>query len=87
MGASTAISLTGNHGETFKVERGVRHGCPLAPSLILIVGKSLTHMIKKVVREGRLKRVALLGDRKQQYISQYTNDSSFMVRGGQTLCR
>ena len=38
-------------------------------------------MIKKVVREGRLKGVALPGDRKQQYISQYTNDSSFMVRG------
>lgn len=37
--------------------------------------------LKKVVTEGRLKRVVLPGGKKQQFISQYADDSSFMVKG------
>ena len=59
----------------------MRQGCPLAPYLFLIVGEVLTHIIKKAVAEGRLRGIYLPGGRKQQCISQYADDSSFMVRG------
>lgn len=36
---------------------------------------------KKIVGEGRLRRITLPGGQKQQSISQYANDSSFMIRG------
>jgi hypothetical protein len=45
------------------------------------MGEILTHMIKKAVAEGRLRDVFLPGGKKQQCISQYADDSSFMVRG------
>jgi hypothetical protein len=78
---SAAVNLNGNPGGNFKIERGVTQGCPFAPYLFLIVGEILTHMIKKAVAEGRLRGVFLPGGKKLQYISQYADDSSFMVRG------
>ena len=53
----------------------------MAPYLFLIVGEALTHMIKKAVTEGRLRGITLLGENKQQNISQYADDSLFIVRG------
>ena len=79
--ASATVNLNGNQGDNFRIERGVRQGCPLAPYLFLIVGEVLTHVIKKAVREGRLRGVTLPGGKRQQSISQYADDSSFMVRG------
>lgn len=46
----------------------------------MIVGEALTHIFRKVVDEGKLKGVVLPGGKKQQYISQYADDSSFMVK-------
>ena len=59
----------------------MRQGCPLAPYLFLIVGEALIHIIKKAVKEKKFRGVVLLGGKKQQYISQYVDDLSFMVRG------
>jgi hypothetical protein len=56
--ATAAVNLNSNPGEDFKIERGVRQGCPLAPYLFLIVGKILIHMIKKAVNE-KVKRSVL----------------------------
>lgn len=50
-----------NPKNIFKIERGVRQGCPLAPYFFLIVGEILTHIIKKTISEGRLRRITLLG--------------------------
>src|ERR1700738_497744 len=79
--ALAAVSINGSSRRSFKVERGVRQGCPLSPYSFLIVGEALTHIIKKAVREKRLRGVVLPGGKKQQCISQHANDSSFMVRG------
>ena len=79
--ASAAVNLNGSPGNNFKVERGVKQGCPLAPYLFLIVGEALTHVIKKAIKEKRLRGVTLPGGKKQQSIAQYVDDSSFMVRG------
>ena len=78
---SASVNINGSPGRSFKVERGIRQGCPLAPYLFLIVGEALTHTIKKAVKEKRLRGVVLPGDKKQQCISQYADDSSLMVRG------
>ena len=55
--------------------------CPLIPYLFLIVGEVLTHIIKKAVKEGRLEGITLPGGIKEQSISQYADDFSFIVRG------
>ena len=78
---SAVVNFNGNPGGNFRIERGVRQGYSLAPYLFLIVGEILTHVIKKAVAEGRLKDVYLSWEKKQQSISQYVDDSSFMVRG------
>ena len=79
--ASTIINLNGNQGDNFHIKREVKQGCPLAPYLFLIVGEVFTHVIKKAVKEGRLRGVSLPGGKRQQSIFQYVDDSSFMVRG------
>ena len=78
--ASAAVNLNGSPSNNFKVERGVRQGRPLAPYLFLIVGEALTHVIKKAIKEKRLRGVTLPGGKKQQSIAQYVDDSLFMVR-------
>ena len=79
--ASAAVNLNGNPDKKFKIEKGVRQGYPLAPYIFFIVWEVLTHLIKKAEAEGRLRGISLPGGRKQQSISQYTDDASFIVRG------
>ena len=78
---SAAVNLNGNPCSIFMVERGVRQGYSIAPYLFLLIGEVLTHIIKKAVAKGRLKGITLLGGKKQQCISLYADNSSFMVRG------
>ena len=79
--ATAAVNLNGCPSKSFKVERGVRQGCPLAPYIFLVVGEALTQLITKAVAEGRIKGITLPGGKKQLNISKYADDSSFMVRG------
>lgn len=63
--AKAVVNLNGSLGEDFDIQRGVKQGCPLAPYLFLIVGEVLTHIIKKVVVEGRMWGITLpRGDNK-----------------------
>ena len=66
--ATAAVNLNGSPGNSFKIKRGVRQGCPLAPYLFLIVGEVFTHIINKAAAEGRLRGIYLPGGRKQQCI-------------------
>lgn len=79
--ASTTTNVNGSMGNNFKLERGVRQGCPLASYIFLIVEEVLIHNIKK--NDGRRKIIGdlTIGGKKQQCILQYADDSSFMVRG------
>ena len=79
--ATAMVNLNGSPTNSFKVEKGLRQGCPLPPYLFLIVGEALTQLITKVVSEGRLKGIILPRGKKQQSISQYADDFSFMIRG------
>ena len=66
---SATVNLNETPGSTFKVERGVRQGCPIAPYLFILIGEVLTHIIKKAVVEGRLKGITLPRGKNQQSIS------------------
>lgn len=68
-------------GKNFYIEWGVRQGRPLTMYLFIIVGEVLTQTIMKACAKGRLKGVTLSGDNKQQIVSQYVDDSFFMMRG------
>jgi hypothetical protein len=48
--ATTVVNFNGNPSNNFKVERGIRQGCPIAPYLFLIVGEVLTHTNKRAVQ-------------------------------------
>ena len=64
-GLTTAMAnLNGSPSDSFRVERGVRQGCSLAPYLFLIVGEALTYLMTKTVLEGRLRRITLQEDKK-----------------------
>ena len=62
--ASTTFNLNGVLGDSFRIERGVRQGCPLVPYLFFIMGEIIMHMIKKTNMEGRVKGVSLPGGKK-----------------------
>jgi hypothetical protein len=62
--ASATVNLNGCPSGSFKVERGVRQGCPLAPYFFLIVGEALTQLITKAIAERRIKRITLSGGKK-----------------------
>lgn len=74
------MDLNGSLGEEFKIERKVRQGCPFAPYLFLIVGEVHIHTILKTIMVDRLRGIALPSSTKHS-ISQYAENSSFMVRG------
>ena len=79
--AYVAVNFHNNPCSMFKIKRGVRQGCPLAPYMFLVVGEILTHIIKKAVLEGGIIGSSLPWGKKQQSILQYADDSSFMGRG------
>ena len=60
-----------NSRGTFKVKTGVRQGNLLAPYIFLIVRNTLTHIIKKWVKEGRLKGIMLQKNQAIKYLSIY----------------
>ena len=43
--ASAVVNLNGNPSSIFKVKKGVRQGCSIAPYFFLLVGEVLTHII------------------------------------------
>ena len=73
-----AVNLNSSPGNEFKIERGVRQGCLLAPYLFLIVGEVFTHLVKRAKAEGRIHDISLLGERRQQSIIQYADDYVFV---------
>ena len=81
--AEAAITINGQVSPSFKIHRGVRQGCPLAPFLFLIVGEALHANVQLAQAQGRIQGVSLPKSDVQQLTLQYADDTSFIVRADQ----
>ena len=79
VGASAAVNLNGSRTESFPILRGLRQGCPLAPSLFIMVAEVLNILIKDAEREGRIKGIQLPNSQQTQIISQFADDTSMTI--------
>jgi hypothetical protein len=58
--ASAGISVNGGQSKQFRIMRGVRQGCLLAPYLFLLMQEVLNLLAKKAEAEGKMKGIRLL---------------------------
>ena len=79
--ASTAININSSHAYSFKVEKGFRQGCPLCTLHFFYRRRGPYTQYQESSLRGEAKIDHSLGGRKQYSLSQYWDDSSFMVRG------
>lgn len=79
--AVSSVNVNGVASPPFKIERGVRQGCPLAPYLFIIVGEALNTMIKVESVRNNIKGIRLPGNELQQTLAQYADDTSFTLLG------
>jgi hypothetical protein len=79
--ATANVKVNGALSESFKIERGVRQGCPLAPYLFIIATKVLNTMVTMEAATGRVKGIQLPMENRQQLIAQYADDTSFTLLG------
>lgn len=79
--ASACVKVNGNLSTSFKIERGVRQGCPLAPYLFIILADVLNIMVQTEATRGRIRGISLLVEGKQQILAQYADDASFTLLG------
>lgn len=78
-----SVGLNGSLDKEFKIARGMKQGCLMPLYRFLIVVDIFNHIFKKALGKGRILGVRLPGG-KQQCISQYAKDSSFLIQGEKT---
>jgi exonuclease III len=78
-GATVRVNINQGHTKTFRLARGVRQGCPLAPYLFILVQEILNNMVKKSESEDKIRGILLPGSNKTQLISQFADDTSFTI--------
>lgn len=79
--AAAAVKVNGVPSPQFVIERRVRHGCPLAPYLFIIISKVLNLMVMKEAVAGQVKGIRLPFPGRQQILAQYADDTSFTLLG------
>ena len=79
---ATTIKVNRVPSPLFRIERGVRQGCLLAPYLFLIVAEVLNSMVVKETLNDRVQGSKLPFLDKQQIIAQYADDTYFGGFGG-----
>ena len=78
--AEASININMHVSSSFKIARGVKQGCPLAPFLFLIVGEALHARVHLAEAQGRIQGVKLPRTEAQQLTLQFADDTSFTVR-------
>ncbi|KAL2629179.1 hypothetical protein R1flu_013865 [Riccia fluitans] len=53
------VYLNGRYTKSFKLERGVRQGCPISPLLFEITTQPLMHLLRDGERKGELEGVSI----------------------------
>jgi hypothetical protein len=85
--AEACVKVNGSVSNSFRIERGVRQGCPIAPYLFLIVAEVLNRMVMAKVGTCRVKGIILLVEGRQQFIAYYADDTSFKLQGEEESVR
>nr|GEY03038.1 putative RNA-directed DNA polymerase, eukaryota, reverse transcriptase zinc-binding domain protein [Tanacetum cinerariifolium] len=75
--ASVSVLINGSPSKEFKMERGLRQGDPLSPSLLLIVAEALQVMIIEACNKGIFKGLSLGDDGSNISLLQFANDALF----------
>jgi hypothetical protein len=78
-GVAAGVSVNGGQSIKFQIKRGVRQGCPLAPYLFLLVQEVLNLVVKNAEAKGKIKGIRLPDSEKTQLISQFVDDTSFIL--------
>jgi hypothetical protein len=79
--AAACVKINGSFSESFAIERGVWHGCPLAPYLFLITVEVLNRMVAAEASTGRVQGIKQPVEERQQIVAQYADDTSFTLLG------
>ena len=78
---TSCIKSNGFISESFKLERGVRQGCPLSPLLYCIVSEVMAEAIRN---EPKIKGIKL-PDNTEVKISQYADDTTLFVSDNDSI--
>jgi hypothetical protein len=85
--AQAAVCLNGGETSKFRIGRGVRQGCPLAPYLFLLVAQGLNAAVKAARNARHLQGIILPDGQTQQLIVQYADDTNFTLLGSEENLR
>jgi hypothetical protein len=66
--AEACVKVNGSVSDSFRIERGVRQGYPIAPYLFLIAVEVLNRMVTAKVGTGRVKSILLPVEGRQLFI-------------------
>jgi hypothetical protein len=83
-GAEVAVLVNGGETSSFSIQCGVRQGCPIVPYLFLLVGEALNLVAKRLITQGKLSGLRLPKNVDELLISQYANDTNFLLAGNQS---
>jgi hypothetical protein len=67
--AEACVKVNGFISESFRIKRGVRQGCPVAPYLFIIAAEVLNIMVMAEMEAGRVKGIELPFGNRQQIIA------------------
>eukprot|EP01018_Ginkgo_biloba_P009696 Gb_25173 [translate_table: standard] len=75
---SFLVLVNGSPVDFFKSDRGIRQGCPLSPSLFILMAKSLGRMLKENAERGLLEGAEVTTDCKRISHAQFMDDTILM---------
>lgn len=75
MCAWVSVQLNGSTCNEFRMERGLRQGCPLSPLLFNLVSEAFPTLVNQFKDNRGLKGMCIQGVRERTTIFQYMNDT------------
>ena len=76
------VRVNGVRSDTFEIHSGVPQGCPTSPLVFLLVAEALTRAVET---DDKIRGIQIAG--KTYAITQFADDTQFMLRGYKSLMR